>query len=57
MKNQDSTEKDVKSPTDSPASAAKRARDAATAAKELTDEEFAAVIGGTKMAPDAIKKS
>jgi hypothetical protein len=51
MKNQDSTEKltekDAKALIDSPTAAAKEADTTASTEKELTDEEFAAVTGGT----------
>ena len=46
MKDQDSTEKDVKITTDSQAVATPKAAEPSEVKRELTDEEFAKVSGG-----------
>ncbi len=46
MKAKDSTEKDIKAPTDSRAGAAPEADRMGATTKELTDEQLEVVVGG-----------
>jgi hypothetical protein len=48
MKNHDSTEKDAKAPTNSQEVATPKTDKTTTTGKELTDEEFAKVVGGVQ---------
>jgi hypothetical protein len=57
MKKKDSTAKDARIPGDPQDEATPKAERPDAAMRELTDEQFAAVVGGGKMAPDSIKKT
>ncbi len=46
MKNQDTNETDIKITTDTPDEAAPNAAEPSEVMRELTDEQFAAVVGG-----------